>query len=157
MSKINTFKEIARICKKLKDEEKVIVFTNGCFDILHAGHIKLLKAAKAKGDILIVGLNTDGSIEQIKGSSRPFIRENDRAEILSALEMVDYVVLFPQDTPEKLIKIIKPDVLVKGGDYRRETVVGRQFVEGYGGKVILVPELKNRSTTSIVKKIQLSR
>ncbi len=157
MSKIKTFKEISSICKKLKNGKKVVVFTNGCFDILHAGHIKLLKAAREEGDILIVGLNTDSSVEQIKGSPRPFIREDDRAEILSALEMVDYIVLFPQKTPEKLIKLIKPDVLVKGGDYRKETVVGRQFVEGYGGKVVLVPKLKNRSTTSIVKKIQSSQ
>jgi len=157
MSKIKTFNEISRICKNLKSQGRVIVFTNGCFDILHAGHIKLLKAAKAKGDILIVGLNTDSSVEKIKGYSRPFVRENDRAEILSALEMVDYVVLFPEQTPEKLIKTIKPDVLVKGGDYRKEAVVGRKFVEGYGGKVILVTKLKNRSTTSIVKRIQSSQ
>lgn len=157
MSKIKTFQEMADICKTLKKERKIIVFTNGCFDILHAGHVRMLKKAKAEGDVLVVGLNTDSSIKRIKGGSRPFVGETDRAEILEALGMTDYVVLFPEDTPEKLMSIIKPDVLVKGGDYRMDEVVGGEFVEGYGGRVVVVPEVKNRSTTNIVEKIRAAK
>jgi len=156
MSKIKTLSEIAGISKALRKQRKSIVFTNGCFDILHAGHVRMLRKASLKGDVLIVGLNTDASVKRIKGESRPFAKEKDRAEILEALEMVDYVVLFPQDTPERLLHVIRPDVLVKGGDYRIDQVVGRQFVEGYGGRVVVVPKTKNRSTTSIVCRIRAS-
>lgn len=154
MTKIKTFREIAEICKDIRKEGKTIVFTNGCFDILHTGHIRMLRRAALQGDVLIVGLNTDESVKRIKGGSRPFVKEKDRAEILSALEMVDYVVLFPQDTPEKLLSVIKPDVLVKGGDYKIDQVVGRKFVEYYGGRVVVVPEVKGRSTTDLVTKIR---
>ncbi|MCM8777306.1 MAG: D-glycero-beta-D-manno-heptose 1-phosphate adenylyltransferase [Candidatus Omnitrophica bacterium] len=154
MGKIKSFREIEKISRQLKKKGRKIVFTNGCFDILHKGHIRLLKKAKSLGDVLIVGLNTDSSVRRLKGKDRPFLKEDDRAEILSALEMVDYVVLFPQDTPYKLIKIIKPDVLVKGGDYKKEGVVGRDIVEDYGGRVYIFPVIKGISTTKIVEKVK---
>ncbi|MCM8761989.1 MAG: D-glycero-beta-D-manno-heptose 1-phosphate adenylyltransferase [Candidatus Omnitrophica bacterium] len=156
MGKIKSFREIEKISRQLKKKGRKIVFTNGCFDILHKGHIRLLKKAKSLGDVLIVGLNTDSSVRRLKGKDRPFLKEDDRAEILSALEMVDYVVLFPQDTPYKLIKIIKPDVLVKGGDYKKEGVVGRDIVEDYGGRVYIFPVIKGISTTKIVEKVKRS-
>jgi len=154
MGKIKGFKEIEKISRHLKKEGKKVVFTNGCFDILHKGHIRLLKKAKSLGDVLIVGLNTDASVRRLKGKGRPFIKERDRAEILSSLEMVDYVVLFSQDTPYQLIRIVKPDVLVKGGDYKTENVVGRDIVERYGGKVYIFPVVKGVSTTEIAKRIK---
>lgn len=154
MGKIKGFKEIEKIIGHLKKEGKKVVFTNGCFDILHKGHIRLLKKAKSLGDVLIVGLNTDASVRRLKGKGRPFIKERDRAEILSSLEMVDYVVLFSQDTPYHLIRIVKPDVLVKGGDYKTEDVVGRDIVERYGGKVYIFPVVKGVSTTEIAKRIK---
>lgn len=154
MKKIKSFREIEKISRELKREGKKIVFTNGCFDILHKGHIRLLKKAKSLGDILIVGLNTDTSVKRLKGKGRPFLRQSERAEILSALEMVDYVVLFPQDTPQKLIKIIKPDVLVKGGDYKKEEVVGRDVLKEYGGRIYIFPVVKGKSTTAIAERIR---
>jgi D-beta-D-heptose 7-phosphate kinase / D-beta-D-heptose 1-phosphate adenosyltransferase len=157
MSKLKTFKEIERICRLLRKKRKTIVFTNGCFDILHIGHIRLLKKAKAGGDVLVLGLNTDSSIRRIKGGTKPIIKEEERAEMLSALEMVDYIVMFSEDTPERLIGIIKPDILVKGRDYRLEQVVGRKFVESYGGRVVLIPTVKDRSTTDIIRKIQSAK
>lgn len=154
MKKIKSFREIEKISRQFKKTGKRIVFTNGCFDILHKGHIRLLKKAKSLGDILIVGLNTDSSIRRLKGKGRPFLKERDRAEILSALEMIDYVVLFHEDTPYQLIKIVKPDVLVKGGDYKKEEVVGKDIIESYGGKVYIFPVVKGVSTTQIAKKIR---
>lgn len=130
-----------------------IVFTNGCFDILHYGHIKLLEAAKSKGDILIVGLNSDASVRRLKGKGRPVQAEKARARILASLRMVDYVVIFNEDTPLKLIKSIKPDVLVKGSEYKDKKVVGREIVEKSGGKVYLFPLMRGYSTTGIIKKI----
>jgi len=154
MGKIKSFKEIESVSRHLKKEGKKIVFTNGCFDILHKGHIRLLRKAKSLGDILVVGLNTDASVRRLKGKGRPFIKEKDRAEILSSLELVDYVVLFKQDTPYELIKIVKPDILVKGGDYKTEEVVGRDIVERSGGKVYIFPVVKGVSTTEIAKRIK---
>jgi len=114
MRKKKSFKEIVKIVKELKRENKKIVFTNGCFDIIHSGHIKLLKKAKQLGDVVIVGINKDSSVKKIKGKNRPIFSENQRIEIISAIEFVDYVVPFGQTTPEKLIKIIKPDILING-------------------------------------------
>ncbi|MCM8830147.1 MAG: D-glycero-beta-D-manno-heptose 1-phosphate adenylyltransferase [Candidatus Omnitrophica bacterium] len=152
--KIKSFREIKKISRQLKKEGRKIIFTNGCFDILHKGHIRLLKKAKSLGEVLIVGLNTDSSVRRLKGEDRPFFKQDERAEILSSLEMVDYIVLFPQDTPYKLIETIKPDILVKGGDYRKDGVVGRDIVESYGGKVYIFPVVKGVSTTKIVEKIK---
>lgn len=134
---------------------KKISFTNGCFDILHAGHVDYLRRAKQTGDLLVVAVNTDRSIRKIKGDSRPVNHQEDRLMVLSELESVDYLVLFDQDTPIDLISAIGPDVLVKGADYARDQVVGHEVVEAAGGKVILVPLVEGRSTTNIIKKMQI--
>jgi len=154
MDKKKNFTEIKNIVNELKKKEKKIVFTNGCFDILHAGHIKLLKKAKELGDVLIVGINKDKSIKKLKGKSRPIMDEKQRIEIISAIEFVDYVVPFGQITPEKLIRILKPDIIVKGGDYKKDEVIGKDIVEKNGGKVYIFPFLKNISTTKIINKIK---
>jgi len=127
-----------------------IGFTNGCFDILHPGHVKVLTAARGACDRLIVGLNSDASVKRLKGETRPVQAERARAEVLAALEAVDLVVIFEEDTPLKLIEEIKPSVLVKGGDYTREQVVGHEIVEAHGGQVVLVEVLAGFSTTSLV-------
>jgi D-beta-D-heptose 7-phosphate kinase / D-beta-D-heptose 1-phosphate adenosyltransferase len=134
-----------------------IGFTNGCFDILHPGHVKLLTAARGACDRLIVGLNADASVKRLKGESRPVQNERARAEVLSALEAVDLVVLFEEDTPLNLITLIKPSVLVKGSDYTREQVVGHDVVEAYGGEVRLVDILPGFSTTSLVNRAREGR
>ncbi len=152
MHKIKTIKEIKKICEKLRKENKIIVFTNGCFDIIHPGHIKLLKKAKSLGDILIVGLNKDTSVKKLKGEKRPIIDEKGRAEILSSFSMVDYIVLFGEKTPIRLIKNILPHYIVKGGDYKENEVVGKEIIKKYGGKVVIVPFYKNYSTTNLLKK-----
>jgi D-beta-D-heptose 7-phosphate kinase/D-beta-D-heptose 1-phosphate adenosyltransferase len=139
--------------KSWRSSGKKIVFTNGCFDLLHPGHINLLHQARSFGDRLVIGLNTDSSIKRLKGELRPILSEQDRAAILNALDCVDLVVLFEEDTPLKLIKSLKPDVLVKGADYKPEEVVGRKFVESYGGEVRLVPLLEGYSTTGIARKV----
>ncbi len=139
--------------KNLKKQGKKVVFTNGCFDILHAGHIEILKKAKEKGDILIVGLNSDKSIKKIKGRKRPIMDEKDRALILDSIKFVDYVVLFDEETPYNLIKEIKPDVLVKGSDYKINEVVGADIVIKNGGEVFLVPLLKGKSTSKIIEEV----
>ena len=136
-----------------RKQGKRIAFTNGCFDILHAGHISYLRAARRAGDLLVVGLNSDRSIRRIKGKGRPVNIQEDRLLVLSELECVDYLVLFDQDTPVRLLKMIRPEVLVKGADYRRDEVVGADFVESYGGRVELVKLVKGRSTTNIIRKI----
>lgn len=133
---------------------KTIVFTNGCFDILHAGHIASLTEAAQQGDILIVGVNADASIKNLKGSNRPINNENERALLLASLAMVDAVILFSQSTPLELILTIKPDVLVKGGDYKIEEIAGAKEVMEWGGKVIINPIVQGFSTTSIINKIQ---
>lgn len=138
-----------------KDHEKQkIVFTNGCFDILHVGHIRYLQEAAKLGDVLIVGLNSDASVKRLKGNERPINIENERAEMLGALGFIDYVTIFDDDTPLELIKIIQPDVLVKGGDYEPDEIVGKKEVEERGGKLILIPFVKGKSTTNIIKKIK---
>ncbi len=144
--------ELLSILEEIR-EEKTIVFTNGCFDIIHAGHVSYLEEAKSLGDILVVGLNSDESVRRIKGEKRPIINERERAYILSRLKPVDYVVLFEEDTPERLIKAIRPHILVKGGDWKLENIVGREFVESYGGKVITIPFNFHISTTAIIERI----
>lgn len=133
--------------------DKKIVFTNGCFDILHVGHVRYLKQASELGDILVVGLNSDDSVKRLKGSDRPVNSEEDRAEMLSVLGFIDYVIIFEEDTPYNLIKAIQPDVLVKGGDYRLEDVVGKDIVESRGGNVRILPLVEGKSTTGIINKI----
>jgi D-beta-D-heptose 7-phosphate kinase/D-beta-D-heptose 1-phosphate adenosyltransferase len=131
-----------------------VVFTNGCFDVLHAGHVRYLAAARQEGDVLVVGLNDDASVRRIKGEGRPVNLQDDRAEVLASLAPVDYVVLFGEDTPLELIRAVQPDVLVKGADWATKGVVGREIVEARGGRVVLVPLAEGRSTTSIVEKIR---
>ena len=152
-SKIKDAGSLKKILCALRAKGKRIAFTNGCFDILHYGHVKYLEDAKRKGDILIVGINSDASVRRIKGKGRPVVGENDRARTLAGLESVDYVVMFGQDTPIGLIKSIKPDVLVKGADWCRNSIVGADFVCGRGGKVATVKLAKGRSTTALIKKI----
>lgn len=132
---------------------KKIVFTNGCFDIIHLGHVKYFQFAKAQGDVLVVGVNTDASIRRLKGEKRPVINEEDRCGVLEELESIDYLVRFDQDTPIDLINAIRPDVLVKGADYRKEQVVGWEIVEGYGGRIALAPLIEGRSTSNVIQRI----
>ncbi len=154
MGKIITKEAFIPIRERLEKENKKIVFTNGCFDFVHPGHIHYLNEAKSMGDILVIGLNSDNSVRKIKGEGRPINDQNARALVLSSLEMVDYVILFEEDTPYKLIKTILPDILVKGGDYKIENVVGKDIVEGNGGKVKCVSYTEGFSTTSIIEKIK---
>lgn len=140
--------------KAARREGHTIVFTNGCFDILHAGHIRLLREARQFGDLLVVGLNSDDSVRRLKGADRPIHNEDDRAAILSELEAVALVVIFGEDTPTRLIDTLRPDVLVKGGDYTKDKVVGHELVEQWGGRVELVPTLEGRSTTGAINKVR---
>ena len=142
----------ADFCAELGKSKK-IVFTNGCFDIIHAGHVRYLTAAKNFGDILIVGLNTDDSVRRLKGNSRPINTQNDRAEVLLGLKAVDHVIFFGEQTAEALIAEIKPDIYVKGGDYTLETLPEAAIVQSYGGRVEFVNLVAGRSTTNVIKKI----
>jgi D-beta-D-heptose 7-phosphate kinase/D-beta-D-heptose 1-phosphate adenosyltransferase len=153
LGKLRTLSQLLPEVAAHRRQGKRIAFTNGCFDILHAGHVSYLRSAREAGDLLVVGLNSDASIRRIKGPGRPVNRQEDRVMVLSELESVDYVVLFEEDTPMKLLRAIRPDVLVKGGDYRRSEVVGGKFIESYGGRVELVPLVKGRSTTNIIRRI----
>ncbi|MDO8603041.1 MAG: D-glycero-beta-D-manno-heptose 1-phosphate adenylyltransferase [Candidatus Omnitrophota bacterium] len=152
--KIKTLSRAISAIKKLKQKNKKIVFTNGCFDILHAGHISYLLKAKSLGDVLVIGLNSDGSVKKLKGKSRPIVTQRNRAILLAALEAVDFVVIFNGPTPLKLIKALKPDVLVKGGDWKKENIVGSDFIESRGGKVKSVTYIKGFSTRGLIAKIQ---
>jgi D-beta-D-heptose 7-phosphate kinase/D-beta-D-heptose 1-phosphate adenosyltransferase len=145
--------ELKKIISMAKSTDKKVVFTNGCFDIIHGGHIEFLQKAKSMGDILVVGLNTDQSVKKLKGENRPIKNEKERANILAALKYIDYITLFSESTPEKLIREIKPDILVKGDDYKIDEVVGREIVEGYGAKVELIPIVQGHSTTQTLAKI----
>jgi D-beta-D-heptose 7-phosphate kinase/D-beta-D-heptose 1-phosphate adenosyltransferase len=145
---------LRRELSALRAAGKRVVFTNGCFDILHAGHARYLHEARREGDVLVVGLNSDGSVKRLKGAGRPVVGQDDRAELLASLDSVDYVVVFDEDTPERLVRDVEPDVLVKGEDWKTKGVVGREFVEARGGKVVLVKLLAGRSTTSIVERVR---
>lgn len=149
IGKVVGIEETKKICAEAKQNNKVVVFTNGCFDIIHPGHIECLRMAKELGSILIVGLNTDNSIKRFKSKSRPIFNEKDRAKVLSAIQWVDYIVMFDEPTPHNLIETLKPDILVKGGDYKPEEVVGRDVVNN----VVIVPLLPGYSTTEIIKRI----
>jgi D-beta-D-heptose 7-phosphate kinase/D-beta-D-heptose 1-phosphate adenosyltransferase len=137
-----------------RPRSRKIVFTNGCFDLLHRGHAEYLAAARALGDVLIVGLNTDASVRKLKGPGRPVVSELDRAYVIASLEAVDAVTLFEEDTPRALIAALLPDVLVKGGDYRPDGVVGREEVEAAGGHVVIIPFIAGRSTTELLDQIR---
>lgn len=154
ITKIKTLPQALTAVKRLKKQHKKVVFTNGCFDILHAGHASYLSKAKSLGDILIIGLNSDSSVRKIKGESRPVVSQKNRAILLASLEAVDFVVIFKDLTPLKLIKAIKPDVLVKGGDWKKESIVGADFVESYGGKVKSLTYIKGLSTRQLIAAIQ---
>ncbi|MBR0261670.1 MAG: D-glycero-beta-D-manno-heptose 1-phosphate adenylyltransferase [Selenomonadaceae bacterium] len=146
-------KDAANFCEDLRRQNKKIVFTNGCFDIIHAGHVRYLTAAKNFGDVLIVGLNTDDSVKRIKGANRPINNQDDRAEVLLGLKAVDHVIFFGEQTAENLIAEVKPAVYVKGGDYTLETLPESKIVQTYGGRVEFVNLVAGRSTTNIVEKI----
>lgn len=135
-------------------QSKKIVFTNGCFDLLHIGHVRYLQQAKSLGDLLVVGINSDASVQKLKGPTRPIQNENDRAEILSALACVDYVIIFSEETPLRLIMDIKPQILVKGGDWKISEIVGSDFVISRGGEVKSLQFIDGRSTTNLIKKSQ---
>ncbi len=152
--KIVEFSNIKKEISRLRNNFKKIVFTNGCFDIIHAGHVSYLNEAKRFGDILVVGINSDESVKRLKGLSRPIICEKDRAYIVSNLKPVDYVVIFKEDTPYNLIKEVNPDFLVKGGDYDGKDIAGRDIVEPSGGKVILIDFIKGKSTSNIIKRVK---
>jgi rfaE bifunctional protein nucleotidyltransferase chain/domain len=144
---------LSRQLAEERREGKKIVFTNGCFDLLHIGHLRYLAEARSLGDLLVLGLNSDASVQAIKGPNRPIIPEEDRAEVLAAMEMVDYVSLFDESTPQQLIEAVQPDVLVKGGDWSIDTIVGREVVWARGGKVLNIPVVEGLSTTRIIQRI----
>lgn len=151
--------ELAETCQRLHADGKRIVFTNGCFDILHRGHVSYLAEARALGDLLVVGVNTDASVRRLKGEQRPIVAQDDRAEIVAALRVVGYVSLFDEDTPYELIQAVQPDVLVKGGDYDPEAtsgpryIVGSDIVRQRGGSVAVINLVPGRSTTEIIRKV----
>ena len=151
--KIVSEEELVSIISQMRQQARSIVFTNGCFDILHAGHVRYLAAAKSCGDVLIVGLNSDSSVSALKGPSRPINPEDDRAEVMAGLEAVDYVAIFADATAERLVELIKPDVYVKGGDYTVDQLPEARIAAAYGGKTVLIPEVPGRSSSNIIKKI----
>jgi D-beta-D-heptose 7-phosphate kinase/D-beta-D-heptose 1-phosphate adenosyltransferase len=152
--KIATIMELKAIVAAAKSQGKKVVFTNGCFDVLHRGHIHLLKEAKKLGDLLIVALNSDSSVKKIKGAHRPIFPQAERAELIAALEMVDYVTVFDEADPYNLIREIKPTVLAKGGDWSEDKIVGKEVVEQHGGKLAVIPYLKGYSTTDIIERMR---
>ena len=154
MNKILDRNTLKKTLEALRKEGKKIAFTNGCFDILHVGHVRYLREAKKAGDILVLALNSDSSVRAIKGEERPLVSEEERAEILAALEFIDFVTIFPELTPLELINYLKPDILIKGGDWPEEKVVGREEVKKWGGSVAIIPEEEGKSTTNIVEKIK---
>ncbi|MBN1823087.1 MAG: adenylyltransferase/cytidyltransferase family protein [Endomicrobiales bacterium] len=148
-NKIKSAKDLSGILKRLKKRGKRIVFTNGCFDVLHVGHLRLFKKARSYGDALVVAVNSDRSLRKLKGPKRPLVPQKERAELVAGFEPVDFVTVFGEETPLELIKKLKPQVLVKGGDYSAGEIVGRHFVK----KVVRFPVVRGRSTTGLIKKI----
>ncbi len=153
LSKIMTLESMLKQRQKLKQDASTLVFTNGCFDILHPGHTQYLAFARNQGDALVVGLNSDDSIRRLKGPKRPLLDETERAQILAALDCIDYLAIFDEDTPLELLQQVRPQILVKGGDYLPEEVVGKELVESYGGRVELIQFVDGKSTTNIIDKI----
>lgn len=152
--------ELAELKKEIEEKKEageLIAFTNGCFDILHVGHIRYLKKAASLGDKLVLAVNSDSSVRELKGKNRPFVPEEERMEVLAALEMIDYLVLFSEIDCRNVLEKIKPQIYVKGGDYRIEDLPEAETVYAYGGKIVLITEVKGRSTTNIIKKIRKSR
>lgn len=154
MGQVLKFETVTADLATLKSQNKKIVFTNGCFDLLHVGHVRYLQEARRLGDVLVVGVNSDASVKRLKGPTRPVQTEADRAEILAALGCVDFTVIFTEDTPEKLIQNIKPDILVKGGDWKVEQIAGSDFVLAHGGKVMSLQFVDGKSTTKLIEKAQ---
>jgi D-beta-D-heptose 7-phosphate kinase/D-beta-D-heptose 1-phosphate adenosyltransferase len=153
MNKIRSLRELVPIRRELRREGQTVVFTNGCFDLLHGGHIRLFREAKRRGDVLVVALNTDASVRKLKGPLRPIFPLKERLEVLAAVADIDYLTWFSEETPRTIIAALLPDVLVKGGDWTPDDVVGKAEVEGAGGRVVIVPYLKGRSSTSIIDRI----
>ena len=151
--KIKTIKEVKNISEESRNINKTIITTNGVFDILHIGHIRYLKEAKKLGDVLIVGINSDSSVNRIKGPETPLNTEKDRAEALAALKCVDFVTIFNEETPIKILEQIKPNIHVKGGDYNINQIIEKDIVEKNNGKIVLIPEVKGYSTTDLINKI----
>jgi rfaE bifunctional protein nucleotidyltransferase chain/domain len=154
MNKIFTREILREKLEELRNQGKKIAFTNGCFDILHVGHVRYLREAKKTADVLVLALNSDSSVRTIKGEKRPLVTENERAEVLEALEFIDFITIFDESTPLELIKYLKPDILIKGGDWAEEKVVGREEVMKRGGRVVIIPEVAGKSTTNVVEKIK---
>ncbi|MGH7256976.1 MAG: D-glycero-beta-D-manno-heptose 1-phosphate adenylyltransferase [Nitrospiraceae bacterium] len=153
--KLKTREELAPVLTVLQERGKKVVFTNGCFDLMHVGHTRYLQAARALGDILVVAVNTDASIRALqKGTDRPIVPDHQRAEVVAALACVDYVVLFAEPDPKNLITLLEPDVLVKGGDWPLDQIVGRDVVEGKGGTVTTIPLVPGISTTTLIQRIR---
>ena len=153
-SKIKGAGSLSSILARARAKRKKIVFTNGCFDILHVGHVTYLKKARSLGNILVIGLNSDKSVRSIKGPVRPLNNQRDRAQVLSSLYFVDYVTIFGDDTPERLIRKLKPDILVKGGDWKGKDIAGARFVKSLGGRIVTIPFVKGYSTTALIKKMK---
>jgi len=156
MKNILSWEELKETVERLREKGGKVVFTNGCFDILHAGHVRYLKQARAAGDILVLGLNSDSSVRKIKGEKRPIVPQKERAEVVASLRSVDYVTIFEETTPLNLIEFLKPDVLVKGADWREEDIAGRNSVLSWGGRIELIPVVEGASTTKILEKICLT-
>lgn len=153
LNKILSTTDLEKTVLKARSEKKTIVFANGCFDLLHVGHVRYLYGAKALGDLLLVAINSDRIVQQLKGSNRPVTSENERAEIIAALSCVDYITIFDTPTVTELLLLLKPDIHAKGTDYTTETVPEREIVKSYGGRVAIVGDPKDHSTTSILKQI----
>jgi rfaE bifunctional protein nucleotidyltransferase chain/domain len=151
--KIVTLEDLVARLKKVRESGQTVVFTNGCFDLLHVGHVRYLAAARSQGDLLIVGLNSDASVRLIKGPKRPIVRQKHRAEVLASLMCVDYVVLFEEPDPLRLIQTVKPDVLVKGEDWAEDAIIGAEDVKSGGGKIVRITFVEEGSTTGIIQTI----
>ena len=153
--RIKTFDELLSLAKSAQAEKKSVVWTNGCFDILHAGHVVYLERAANEGDLLVVGINSDASVRQVKGKDRPIVQEVDRALVVASLRAVDYVTIFADASAEAILEALRPDVYVKGGDYTLDTIHQgeRRIVEGYGGRIAILPGIEGRSTSEILERV----
>lgn len=154
MTKTVNIDALIRERQRLRREGKRVVFTNGCFDLLHPGHVSYLKQARSLGDALVVALNSDRSVRTLKGEGRPILNQQERAEVIAALEAVDYVTVFDEETPREMIAAVLPDVLVKGGDWALDEIIGREEVEAAGGRVLSLPYIEGSSTTDIIERIK---